>query len=131
MSGRNGKKNSGDRVEEEASGGGSGQKRSYTESEETRAGGSKARDALIAEALEKSSMTFSPSKALRPSTESSPQKKGKTNVTTEKHHMKVKVFQVVWDSVNSTTELVTVQNVPSKDLTGGLKGNKYKCWREE
>ena len=91
MSGRNGKKHSGDRVEEEAAGGGSGQKRLCTESEETRAGGSKARDVLIAEALEKASMTSSPSKPLRPSTDSSPQKRGKSNVTTEKHQLKVKV----------------------------------------
>ena len=72
-------------------------------------------------------MKFSPSKAARVSSEGSPStKKGKSNITTEKHHMKVKVFQVLWDRVNSTTELVTVQNVLSKDLTSGLKGESNR-----
>ena len=68
-------------------------------------------------------MKFSPTKAGRSPNEVGPSpKKGKSIVTTEKHHMKVKVFQVLWDRINTTTELVTVQNVPSKDLTSGLKG---------
>ena len=92
MSGRNGKRNSGDRVEEEAAGGGSGQKQLYTESEETRAGGSKARDVLIAEALEKASMTFSPSKPLRPSTDSSPQKRGEIECDHREASVKSKSF---------------------------------------
>jgi hypothetical protein len=87
----------------------------------------KERQSVIDEAMESSSMKFSPSKAARVSGDGSPSlKKGKSNITTEKHHMKVKVFQVLWDRVNSTTELVTVQNVPSKDLTGGLKGESNR-----
>ena len=122
-----GRKSSGDmKVEEVAGGSFTPEKRRFDITEDGHSP-AKERQSVIDEAMESSSMKFSPSKAARGSSEGSPStKKGKSNITTEKHHMKVKVFQVLWDRVNTTTELVTVQNVPSKDLTSGLKGESNR-----
>ena len=118
-----GRKITGEMKLDEVVGGSTTPEKRRLELTEDDSGGAKGRQSVIDEAMESSNMKFSPSKAGRSPTEVGPSpKKGKSNVTTEKHHMKVKVFQVLWDRINTTTELVTVQNVPSKDLTSGLKG---------
>jgi hypothetical protein len=118
-----GKKITGEMKLDEVAGGSTTPEKRRLEMTEDDSGGAKGRQSVIDETMESSNMKFSPTKAGRSPTEVGPSpKKGKSNVTTEKHHMKVKVFQVLWDRINTTTELVTVQNVPSKDLTSGLKG---------
>jgi hypothetical protein len=122
-----GKRSSGEMKVEDVAGGSFTPEKRRLDMTEDGHSAPKERQSVIEEAMESSSMKFSPSKAARVSSEGSPSmKKGKSNITTEKHHMKVKVFQVLWDRVNSTTELVTVQNVPSKDLTSGLKGESNR-----
>ena len=93
---------------EEVAGGSTTPEKRRLETTEDDSGGAKGRQSVIDEAMESSNMKFSPTKAGRSPTEVGPSPKNeKSNVTTEKRHMKVKVFQVLWDRINTTTELVT------------------------